>query len=148
MDSIHITEIVPGDVLRIAMKPGRHLEPVLSPRGSQHRLLPGRASANGRSLQAKSFSRTVYLGYVTQNDTINGVLALQIENRGQRREHLAATVPYKDIKIIQKFITPTKHMGAKIVPLSGAKNAIRRPGAIAKGVLDPKGFMNLVRVYF
>ena len=144
---VHVSRLFQGDVVRIAMKAGRHLEPVLMPREKQVKLLPGRASAGGRSLRAKNYSRTTFLGFITQNDSINGTLVLQVEDRGGRRKHLQAIVPYKDILVIRKFITPGDK-GIDDVPIGGGGNAIRRPGVIAKGWERNHGFMKLVRVYF
>jgi len=131
----HITDIVSGDVLRVAMKAGRHLEPRLRGR-NQTALLPGRAP-HGKSLRAKSFSRTTFLAYVTVNDSVNGKIYAQVEDRG-RKAHLAAEIPYKDILVVQKYITPSK------APYSDETRA----QSSALGVKDHKGFMNLIPVRF
>ena len=144
---VHISRLGQGDVVRIAMKAGRHLEPVLMPRGKQVRLLPGRARAQGRSLRALGYSRTTFLGFITQNDPVGGNLTLQVEHRGGRREHLQAFVPYKDICVIRKYVTPGRR-DVDDVQIGGGGSAIRRPGIDGKGFDRASGFMTLVRVFF
>jgi hypothetical protein len=60
---------------------------------------------------------------------------------------MAATVPYKSLKVIKKYITPAIPQ-TRVVPIGAGPSAIRRPGTTAKGVYDSAGFMHLVRVYF
>ena len=146
---IHISQLKLGNVLRIAMRAGRHLEPVV--RKGQNQLLAMK-SRKERSIKtsgrvARNFARTTFLGYLTANDPVLGELQLQVEGRDRiRRRHLAATVRYSDILSIRKYITPSKpHTNS---PVGGGQRAVRRPGANALGVLDAPGFMNLVRVVF
>lgn len=136
---IHISQVVLGDVLRIAMRPGRHLEPVVSRRGMQHRLL-----ARTRSRAAKNVSRTTILGLVTNNDRQLGVLSLQVSDPSHAyRNSLAAQVAYKDIQHIQKFITPAKE--PRPVAVGGGPRARRTPGTLAKGVLGFNAFPGYAR---
>ena len=124
------------------MKPGRHLEPVRSPRGKQSRLM-----VRNRSRAVRNSSRTVFLCFITVNDQANGVLHGQVERRGAPRNHAAATVSYSDIQHIQRYTTPGKPR-VDDVPIGAGGNAIRRPGVLAKGFADHPGFMQLTRVYF
>ena len=141
---IHITQLVPGDAVRIALKAGRHLEPVL--RGKQQTVyMTGR---NGKkSLRAKPFSRTVALGFITENNSEAGVMTLQVEDRGKPRRHFQAIIPYKDMLVIRKYVTPSER-DVKDVPIGGGGNAIRRPGIVGKGFDRASGFMKLIRVTF
>lgn len=139
---VHIAQLREGDVLRIAMRAGRHLEPVVSPRGRQPRLI-----ARERSRAARNSSRTVFMGFVTGNAPTTGTLSLQVPHRANAsREHYAATVNYVDILTVQKFITPTRE--PRPVPVGGGPRAVRHPGVIAKGVLDSPGFPRLIQVRF
>lgn len=144
---VHISQLAPGNVVRIAMKPGRHLEPILMPKTKQMRLQPGRAP-HGRSLRAKGYSRTVFLGLITQNDFVSGKLTLQVEDRQFCRTHLEALVPYKDILVIRKYITPGEGSNTPTNTIGGGPRAGKRPGVVAKGAFDPSGFMKLIKVFF
>jgi len=145
---VHISKVVPGDVLRIAMKAGRHLEPVVRRKTKQMELHPGR-QVSGKSLRAKAFSRTVFLGRVTQNDLQGGQLTLETQHRSNwSRNVVTAFVPFRDIQVVRKYITPGPAGVDSRIPISAARNARRRPGIIAKGLFDARGFMKLVRVFF
>ena len=147
---VHISKLTPGNVVRIAMKAGRHLEPVFFHKNKQTKLLPGR-SPSGKSLRAKNYSRTVFLGFITNNDSVGGKLTLQVEDRHGNpgcRVHMEACVPYRDILVIRKFITPGRRSDVGDVPIGGGPRAARRPGVVAKGFFDTKGFLNLVKVFF
>jgi len=139
---VHISQVREGDVLRISMRAGRHLEPVVQPRGKQALLV-----ARGKSRVAKNFSRTVFFGFVTGNAPQVGRLSLQVPHRSQwSRDNYAATVYYADILHVQKFITPTRE--PRPVPIGGGPRAVRHPGVIAKGVLDSTGLARYVQVRF
>jgi len=147
---VHISKLKLGDVLRIAMRAGRHLEPVVNKK-KQNQLLvmktkrEGCRKVSGRA--AKGFSRTVFFGYLTLNDSVNGEMHLQVEGRDRiRRDHLLATVRYSDILSIRKYVTPSvPHNTSKV---GGGPRAERHPGVEAKGVRDAPGFMKLVRVFY
>lgn len=141
---VHISSIKQGDVVRIATRPGRHLNPIIQPKTKQFLLLPGGVH-NRKSRAARNFSRTVFLGYVTQNDTTSGIMTLQVEDR-PNRDHKQAILNYSDIQHIQKYVTPSvSHTSTSI---GGGRAPQKRPGVVAKGVFDYPGFMNLVRVFF
>lgn len=144
---VHISQLKFGETVRIAMKPGRHLEPVLRPKDKQIRLIPGR-TGSGKSLRARNYSRTVFLGFITLNDSVSGKLILQVRDRQYSRNHLEAHIPYKDILVIRKFITPGEASDVDDVVIGAGGDAIRRPGVIAKGFGSPKGFLKLVKVFF
>jgi hypothetical protein len=137
---VHISQVSVGDVLRIAMKAGRQLEPRPSRRGAQHRLV-----SPAISRVARNTARTVFHGYVTGNDPQHGVLNLQVAQRETMRDHFAALVNYGDILRVQKFITPAK---VRSVPVGGGPRAVRHPGVQALGVDAPRGFQRLVQVRF
>lgn len=139
---VHISQLKDGDVVRIAMKAGRHLEPIPMRKGLQHRLEPVRV---GR--MARGHSQTVFLGNITSNNRTQGVLEMQVHYRSWGQTLFHATVPYKDIKVIQKYITPAIRQTRRI-EVGGGPNAIRRPGILAKGFYDSAGFMNLIQVRF
>jgi hypothetical protein len=151
----HISQLRPGDVVRIAMKAGRHLDPVVRPKTKQVELLPAPSSRGRRTscrrntgASAKNFSRTVFFGFITQNDPVSGQLRCQTEHRSRtQRDHVNALVPYKDIRTIRVYVTPSKPDITPVV-VSGARNAVRRPGALGRGTEAHKGFLNLVRVFF
>jgi hypothetical protein len=141
-DPIHITELVQGDIVRIAMKAGRHLVPKFTARTRQVQLVPV-----AKKQRARNFARTEFYCHIMQNDRFTGTLYGQVERRGPPRHHAAATVPYKDIRVIERFITPGR---PKIDPAvtGGGPGAARRPGVHAKGFLDPQGLRKLIRVKF
>lgn len=141
---VHISKLKVGDVVRVAMKAGMHLNPVPPVRKGEP---PGLESST-RNRSAQNFSITVLLGWVTNNDSRNGILTVQTDQRSRSSSQLFnAVIQYSHIKIIRKYVTPTRKL-TRNVPVSAASNAYRRPGALARGVLDSKGMMDLVKVFF
>jgi hypothetical protein len=124
---IHISELKQADVVRIAMKAGHHLNPSSTVEGLKLTVVP-------KERAAKSFSRTVFLGYIMQNLPIQGKLILDVDGR-TKYEHYTATVPYVCIANIQRYTTP-----GDWIPDQGS-----RPGSHALGTVRP-GFMKLVAV--
>lgn len=141
-DPIHITQLAQGDIVRIAMKAGRHLMPVHRPRSQQVRLVPVE-----KRQRARTYARTEFYCHVMQNDRLNGVLYGQVERRGPPRHHAEAVVPYADIKVIERFITPGRPR-MKDVEIGGGPRAVRRPGIVGRGFYDNPGFRKLIRVKF
>jgi len=146
---VHISKIQPGDVLRLAMKAGHHLMPVPSPKGQQPRL-----QRTSVARATPPFGRVTFHAFVTANDPSTGTLSLQVGHPTRANRTLyAATVYYKDIGVVQKYITPAKE--PRPVPISGGPDAIRRPGAQAFGLPGvgvpggaAPGFARLIRVRF
>jgi hypothetical protein len=139
---IHIAQIGFGDVLRIALRAGRHLDPVASGRGRQHRLLSGATNRVTRN-----FSRTTVLAYVTSNDRQQGILEVQVSHPSRTsRVNYAGTIYYKDIKHVHVFRTPARP--PRVVPVGGGPRAQRHPGVKALGVDSLRPFMNLIPVRF
>ena len=120
-DPKHISELVIGDVVRIAMSPGRQLTPTVV-RGVPQ-LVPVPVPRTTRASQ-----RTVVVGRINNNDPTSGTMTLDVEDtRTSTRRSIFATVPYASILFIRKFITPDD------APTVRAQ---------------PRGFMQLIRVYF
>lgn len=139
---VHISKLKGGDVVRVAMKAGMHLNPVPVRKGEQLKY-----ESQKYRHSAKNHSITVTLGWVANNDPVHGILHLQIDNHSYTSGIICnAILQYAHIKIIQKYVTPSKR-DVKNIQTSSAHNAYRRPGALAKGVLDAKGFMHLVQVF-
>lgn len=122
------------------MRNGRALERSMTTRpGVRPQLITKRHRRAGNA------SRCAINGQVIHNEPELGKLTLAVK---ERELSFTAIVLYKDILNAHKWITPTNILGAKEVPIGGGPRAIRRPGALAKGVMDAKGFMRLLRVYF
>ena len=94
MANIHIKDIVPGNVLRVALRAGKHLNPT-----HDRRLVVGRKRA------AKNTSRTVMLAYVITNDSAAGLLTASVQGR-KKTNYFTATIPYNAILYAQRQITP------------------------------------------
>lgn len=137
--TIHITAIVPGDVLHIALKAGHHLEPGAPPRrGEQARLSPV-----VRPRVARNFSRTNIDGLVTTNNPQTGVITMQVTRRGDNA--LATSLRYKDILRASKVIAKAV---PRLIPVGGGPRAVRHPGVQALGVKMTIDRPHLLRVYF
>lgn len=157
---IHITSVTPGMVLRIAMKPGRHLDPVVGRttiyrsatiRRQQGVVFPEPPTVDGLTKmqtavkrkrtgnRARGFSRTTFMAYVSANDPVNGILNVYLESRAyMRRPGFQAVIAYSDMLYVQRAIhrlTPRPEAGS-------------RPGSIAFGSTSDFGFQKLVPVYF
>ena len=139
---IHITQLAPGDVVRIAMKAGWHLKPTVVARWQEPQLVPME-----KRRVARGADRTVFFCYITTNDRTNGVLYGQVEDRGAPRTHLSATVPYSAIKVIERYVTPG-HLSNATVTVGGGPGAIRRPGIFGRNFQAPTGARKLIRVKF
>lgn len=159
-DPIHITQVAPGMVLRIAMRAGRHLDPVVGrtviyqsatirrQRGVPHPTPPPahggmtrmRAATKRKRTgnRARSFSRTTFLAFVTANDSVAGTLSVSIEARTSSRTPVQAIIAYADMRHVQRYIHQTT-----LRPEVGS-----RPGSIAFGSRSDYGFMKLVPVRF
>lgn len=164
MKSLHISEIISGNTLRISMKAGRQLEPETRSPNSLWRSRkksvqtgkgfpdPGtdpsslhkdssftqtafRRKKTGRV--ARSYSRTVFSCYVINNNTINGELLVVINDR--IRGVIQAVVKYSDIVKIQKMVVQDE----SILNESGS-----RPGSIAFGSNNVIGLQKLIFVKF
>lgn len=142
---VHISALGFGDVVRIATRPGHHMEPVYNAKTKQFMLRSGR-QPHGKKMRVKAFSRTSFFGYITRNTPSAGVMEMQVETRDRQRS-MHAIVPYASIKVIQKYITPGKPI-VDAVPLGGGLNAVRRPGTQALGFGGGGSFLNLVQVIF
>jgi len=116
---VHITDLKPGDVVRIAMKPGWHLLPKILP-NKQKVLEPNDRSRSAR----KGGHRTVIVGRVVQNLPQQGYLLVD-DNRGQASDVYRATVIYDHILIIQRYI-PDLRPEHETAPKS-------HPGTVALG---------------
>jgi hypothetical protein len=122
MHSIHITELVPGDVVRICFKAGFHLNPL-----PNHTL-----KAPNKRQRTPGFARTLVLGQVVANQPSEGKLVLNAQ--GWDRSHFTAEVKYVHISLIQKYVTPDV-----------LTEAAGRPGVKAFGT-SSHGFMKLLNI--
>jgi hypothetical protein len=110
--SIRMIDVRQGDVLRIALYAGHHLNPT-----------PYYKLTTGKPRAAKNVSRTTVLGYVTANDSGNGKLTASVQG-GNSRDYYTATIPYTAMQYVHRQITPRK---VQSLPAS-------RPGLAAHGM--------------
>lgn len=142
--SISVQDIKSGDVLRISMKPGLHLEPKVAA-NRQNELRVGR-QPHGQRRASRGFSRTVFLGRVVFNDLSLGRFRLQVQDRDPRN-HFLALVPFAAINKAELYRTPGEP-GVPDVEVGAGPRAQRHVGVQALGLRDAQGFMNLVPVRF
>ncbi len=157
---LHITEVTSGMVLRISMKAGRHLDPIQArtftyqtatirrQRGEPFPEPPPafggmtrmRAATKRKRTgnRARAFSRTVFMAYVVVNDTENGVLTVNIEDRTRNKKSVPAIIAYSDMLRVQRAIHQLI-----LRPEAGS-----RPGSVALGSRSDFGFQKLVPVRF
>lgn len=129
----HIIELRAGDIVKIAMRAGYHINPIPTANGPPR----GRSPRKGES--ADGFSRTVFFGYITKNTPVNGFLDLAIQKRRNTpREHLDGRVLYKNILYIYITLSDVQPL-IETAPIS-------HPGAIAKGTLRRPRAPTLIRV--
>lgn len=131
---LHITELQPATVLKIAMKGGRHLNPQVTPQGLTLRA--------GKSRSASNFSKCTFYGYIISNDPQLGILVLDVQDPPPNGKHYEATVKYIDILTLERVVP----QGRPLVEHADPKH----PGGKALGTYFAQLFQQpyLVRVKF
>jgi hypothetical protein len=116
-DPIHITQLQRGDVVRIATKPGYHINLNPNPRAKIRWTSPSKGQ------NVEGHSRTVFFAYINTNDPINGQMIVTVQKRtSSKTPNLEGLILYKNIQHIQRYVTdvdgvvetaPATHPGAK-----------------------------------
>lgn len=121
-DPIHITQLQRGDVVRIAMKPGYHIN--LS---TNTKAYP-RWTSPSKGQNVEGFSRTVFFANIRNNDPIKGQLIATVQNRTNRRDpNFDGLILYKNIQHIYRTVPG----GVEFLETA----PIGKPGTIALGSL-------------
>lgn len=109
---VHVTELRPGDQLRVAMKAGYHIE-------QDH---TGYATSPRKGTKASGFARTVFFAFVVANDPQAGQMVVNVQETQAHRPPYSATLLYKNIRFLEYVVqpgwplvetAPAQHPGAK-----------------------------------
>lgn len=121
-DPIHITRLQRGDVVRIAMKPGYHINLSANPKAYPRWTSPSKGQ------NVEGFSRTVFFANIRNNDPIKGQLIATVQNRTNRRDpNVDGLILYKNIQHIYKTVPG----GVEFLETA----PVGKPGTIALGSL-------------